>query len=211
MARKPFTGTVCANVEQYGTGAINVDGCRIAFIDDRPKETSNQNIRNNAYKSDNSDRERDTTYTPNDAGRFPANCIATDDDAWYSKYFNVTPQDISKKASKKDRNSDWQGNEIDYESEQPVRFVSTNESGQMFPSKVSGNESHKVKGNYHPTVKPVDLMAWLVTLVTPPGGVVLDPFTGSGSTLVAAKRLGIDYIGIELAEEYIEIANRRIE
>jgi site-specific DNA-methyltransferase (adenine-specific) len=171
MARKPFTGTVCANVEQYGTGAINVDGCRIAFIDDRPKETSNQNIRNNAYKSDNSDRERDTTYTPNDAGRFPANCIATDDGAWYSKYFNVTPQEISKKASKKDRG----------------------------------------EGNNHPTVKPLDLMAWLVTLVTPPNGIVLDPFAGSGSTLVAAKRLGIDYIGIELAEEYIEIANRRIE
>jgi site-specific DNA-methyltransferase (adenine-specific) len=164
MARKPFTGTVCANVEQYGTGAINVDGCRIG--DDEITTQGGDKFRGdgiyNKYASCT-----ESTHT----GRFPANCIATDDGAWYSKYFNVTPQEISKKASKKDRG----------------------------------------EGNNHPTVKPLDLMAWLVTLVTPPNGIVLDPFAGSGSTLVAAKRLGIDYIGIELAEEYIEIANRRIE
>src|SRR5699024_5205024 len=64
-------------------------------------------------------------------------------------------------------------------------------------------------GNNHPTVKPTDLMAWLVRLVTPVGGTVLDPFAGSGSTLVAAKREGFGFIGVELTEEYIPIIEAR--
>jgi len=65
--------------------------------------------------------------------------------------------------------------------------------------------------NHHPTVKPLALMRYLVTLITPPGGIVLDPFAGSGSTLVACAELGIPAIGIELSEEYAEIAARRID
>src|SRR5690625_4652103 len=65
-------------------------------------------------------------------------------------------------------------------------------------------------GNNHPTVKPIDLMAWLVRLVTPAGGTVLDPFAGSGSTLVAAKREGFGFIGVELTEEYIPIIEARV-
>lgn len=67
------------------------------------------------------------------------------------------------------------------------------------------------KPSNHPTVKPIRLMEYLIRLVTPPGGVVLDPFTGSGSTGVAAKRLNFDFIGIEKEREYVEIARRRIE
>src|SRR5690606_38316650 len=63
----------------------------------------------------------------------------------------------------------------------------------------------------HPTVKPLALMRWLLTLVTPPGGIVLDPFVGSGSTLVACAQLGIPAYGIDMNEEYIEIAARRID
>ena len=122
------------------------------------------------------------TPTNHDSGRFPANCITLDSNEFYSKYFNVaqaniSPEELSKKASKKDRNSDWQGEVIE--------------------------------GNVHPTVKPTDLMAWLVLLVTPEGGTVLDPFAGSGSTLVAAKREGFGFIGVELTEEYIPITEAR--
>ena len=63
----------------------------------------------------------------------------------------------------------------------------------------------------HPTVKPIKLMEYLIKLICPPGGVVLDPFAGSGSTLVAAKRLGFQFIGIEMNEEYVEIASKRIQ
>src|SRR5699024_8738430 len=118
--------------------------------------------------------------TTPEQGRFPANCITLEQDEFYSKYFNVasaqeaqpnvTPAELSKKASKRDRNSDWQGVEI-----------------------AVGD-----RNNVHPTVKPTDLMAWLVRLVTPEGGTVLDPFAGSGSTLVAAKREGFGFIGVEL-------------
>lgn len=110
--------------------------------------------------------------------RFPANSVTTDADAFYSEYFNVTPAELSKKAAKKDRNSDWQGAQVD-------------------------------AGNRHPTVKPTDLMAWLVRLVTPPGGTTLDPFAGSGSTLVAARREGFGFIGIEREHEYVEIIEAR--
>lgn len=199
VVRKPLVGTVADNVEKYGTGAVNIDGCRIAFDGDKPKETSNQNIRNNAYKSDNSDRERDTTYVPAESGRFPANIVTTDSDAFYSKYSNVTPAELSKKASKRDRNSDWRGEEITLE----PRIIE-----RESPLAAAENRT-TARSNYHPTVKPVDLMAWLVRLVTPPNGTVLDPFAGSGSTLVAARREGFGFIGIELTDEYIPIIEAR--
>jgi site-specific DNA-methyltransferase (adenine-specific) len=66
-------------------------------------------------------------------------------------------------------------------------------------------------GNNHPTVKPIELMKYLIKLITPPGGTVLDPFNGSGSTGCAAVELGMTYIGCELDERYVEIATRRIE
>ncbi|WP_082423069.1 site-specific DNA-methyltransferase [Paenibacillus dakarensis] len=108
-------------------------------------------------------------YVPDESGRFPANCVTTDEDAFYSSYFNVTPREVCKKATKTDRGA----------------------------------------GNTHPTVKPTALMAWLVRLVTPPGGTVLDPFAGSGSTLVAAKLEGFGYVGVEREPEYVEIARSR--
>ncbi len=107
------------------------------------------------------------------------------------------------KASKKERNAGCG----DMEGE--VRFASTNESGKMLPSKL--NEPHKVKGNYHPTVKPVALMKYLITLITPKGGKVLDPFNGSGSTGMACVELGYEYTGCELDPDYIEISKARIE
>ena len=67
------------------------------------------------------------------------------------------------------------------------------------------------KSNFHPTVKPTDLMAYLIRLITPKGGLVLDPFMGSGSTGKAAVREGMDFIGIEREDEYMEIAKSRIE
>ncbi|MFD1444301.1 DNA methyltransferase, partial [Thermoactinomyces vulgaris] len=72
------------------------------------------------------------------------------------------------------------------------------------------NSKHPTRNN-HPTVKPTDLMAWLIRLITPPGGIVLDPFAGSGSTLVAAKREGFNYVGIEKEAEYVKIANERLK
>ncbi len=80
----------------------------------------------------------------------------------------------------------------------------------FYTSKASSGERHFAGKNTHPTVKPVDLMRWLCRLVTPPGGLILDPFCGSGSTGVAALAEGFRFIGIDQSEEYIALARRRI-
>jgi site-specific DNA-methyltransferase (adenine-specific) len=74
----------------------------------------------------------------------------------------------------------------------------------------SGNERNPLRANHHPTVKPIKLMRYLVRLVTPPGGIVLDPFMGSGSTGCAVVQEGMQFIGIDLNPEYVEIAEKRI-
>ena len=100
------------------------------------------------------------------------------------------------KASRADRNAGLDG--------VAERVVS------VFGDLTDGKKSTKPPANHHPTVKPTDLMRWLCRLITPPGGIVLDPFMGSGSTLKAAELEGFSAIGIELEAEYIEIARRRI-
>ena len=195
MVRKPFKGAVIDCVEKYGTGAINIDACRIGDEEveaGRAGRRSKSTFQNSELNG----------YTGVNKGRFPANCITLDDDAFYSKYFNITPPELSKKASKKDRNSDWQGKEIAI-----TEKVTTD--GRKKPIDNAYNRGMTMRKNSHPTVKPTDLMAWLVRLVTPPGGTVLDPFAGSGSTLVAAKREGFGFIGIEREDEYIEIIEAR--
>jgi len=206
VARKPLDGTVVDNVEKWGTGAINIDGCRIPAGENELKPTVRgagiHKIGNERLTGWNRD-EYDGTYTPNEAGRFPANCVTTEPDAFFSKYFNITPPELSKKASKKDRNSDWRGEPINLEEK-------TTDDGRKKPIDNPFLRGKTKRVNSHPTVKPTDLMAWLVRLVTPPGGIVLDPFAGSGSTLVAAKREGFQYIGIEREAEYVEIAKARV-
>lgn len=177
VARKPLDGTVADNVERWGTGALNIDGCRIGESGARNngnKPREDGYVKNNVYG-----KYRPMERIDYGKGRFPTNCVTVEDDQFYSKYFNITPPELSKKAPKKDRNSDWRGEEIG-------------------------------TTNRHPTVKPTDLMAWLVRLVTPPGGIVLDPFAGSGSTCVAARREGFFFIGIEQELGYVEIARKRV-
>lgn len=207
MVRKPLEvdgrkATIIDNVKEHGTGGLNVDGCRIGDGADRVSGGKSGSTAIWNEEANNKRTERPT------GGRYPANCITLEGNQFYSKYFNVTLnvtlQELSKKASKKDRNSDWQGNEIDldykpYQNE--YRFKSGD--GEL-------RERPKTKKkNHHPTVKPVDLMSWLVRLITPPNGTVLDPFAGSGSTLVAAKREGFGFIGVELTGEYIPIIEAR--
>src|SRR5699024_5726688 len=198
--------TVADCVEKYGTGAINIDASRIALNGEKAPTGSGKSG-DSIYSQVATSNGNGGNTTP-EQGRFPANCITLDEGEFYSKYFdvssvaNITPQELSKKASKKDRNSDWQGEEIALEPRNNMRVNAP---------RASEAEKHATThGNNHPTVKPTDLMAWLVRLITPPNGVVLDPFAGSGSTLVAAKREGFGFIGVELTEEYIPIIESRV-
>src|SRR5690625_2449978 len=225
--------TVADCVEKYGTGAINIDASRIEYEEGfdigaaKRKYTGNNEGNDSVVGNFGVKEIKLTNPQALEKGRFPANCITLDSDEFYSKYFNVaniTPQELSKKASKKDRNSDWQGEEISLEErESPsaknttTKCITCNKrvGGKQYRSCVENNHEltevpiNVVNRNNHPTVKPTDLMAWLVRLVTPEGGTVLDPFAGSGSTLVAAKREGFGFIGVELTGEYIPIIEAR--
>jgi DNA modification methylase len=211
MARKPLDGTVADNVERWGTGALNIDGCRIGNeVRENPQAGFIRRGRTDeeVFFGVDQCKPKGTVQT---IGRFPANIVTTESDAFWSKYCdvtaktgNVTPKHLSKKASKRDRNSDWRGELINLP-DKPARIY-----GEYKGTPEHATNMHTKRANNHPTVKPTELMAWLVRLVTPPGGIVLDPFAGSGSTLVAAKREGFQYIGIEREAEYVEIAKARV-
>ncbi len=108
------------------------------------------------------------------------------------------------KASKAERNAGCEGME-----EKELARSNSSQAGNEH--KGSGYNKIQKLTNTHPTVKPQKLMKYLITMITPPGGKVLDPFTGSGSTGVAAVSLGFDFLGIEQSKEYVEIALNRIE
>lgn len=175
LARKKLEINVCYTVRKYGTGGLNIDACRIGSEDIKTRAKE----KGQSFTSIGEGQGFNGCPESIHKGRFPANCVTLEPDQFYSKYFNITPAELSKKASKKDKNSDWKGD--------PINVPNT-----------------------HTTPKSTLLMSWLCRLICPPGGIVLDPFAGSGSTLVAAKREGFHYIGIELSPEYVEIIKARL-
>ena len=167
VARKPLIGTVAANVLAYGTGALNIDGCRVA-TDDVISIGSN-NRSNGAINFGMADDKG--AQCQHSAGRWPANLI------------HDGSEEVTERMG------------------EPARF--------FYCAKAS--KADRETGNNHPTVKPTELMRYLCRLVTPPGGIVLDPFTGSGSTGKAAVLERFQFIGIDMTSEYIAIADARIK
>lgn len=152
---------------------------------------------------------------PSKSGGITTNALGRmNDDAWQAQAIPRTGHDDTgsaarffycAKASRRDRDEGLEGFDVKAaKSYEGGRIVSADH-----PETAMGGES--VRANIHPTVKPTDLMRYLCRLVTPPGGTVLDPFTGSGSTGKAAMREGFRFIGCEMSPEYLEIARARIE
>lgn len=238
LARKPLVGTVAANVAQYGTGGLNVDGCRIGTDGDKLVRPSITRFDNTAYGKGLG---AGTQTEP--AGRWPANVVLDEDaaamlDAQTGERKSGVPgvrrkaHDTSAmsgrlamtgeqetgygdtggasrffytaKASRRERNAG-----LDDMPDVPSYMV---ENGSKTAAAANGvrYERHTVHKNGHPTVKPIALMRWLCRLVTPPNGLILDPFTGSGSTGCAAVLEGFRFVGIEREAEYVEIAEKRI-
>ena len=232
VARKPLDGTVAENLLRHGTGGINVDGCRVEGEKGVPASLSDAG--QHGWRT-GGDMERKQQQN----GRWPANLIHDGSDevvglfpsphgAGCARAGSSDPrmteaktwqgpatQDTGKmhrfgdsgsaarffycaKASKSDRDEGCEGLE---------ERVCQHEIGQL--ASVDGRAELK-RRNHHPTVKPTDLMRYLCRLVTPPGGVVLDPFMGSGSTGKAARREGFRFVGIELEAEYCAIARARL-
>ena len=230
MARKFIEGTNKNNREKYGTGGINIDGCRVG------KEILEEQIAGRSNKIGTF--ERKDMITPKREGRYPANVMHDGSDV---------VQDIFPKTSKstggktKSAFGDIYGNYSgDVLSSSAGGFGDEGSAARYFycpkTSKSERNEglfefddkqySHdgrkksienpyqrnkSISKNSHPTVKPFELMKYLCRLVTPKGGTVLDPFMGSGSTGMAAKDEGFNFIGIEREKEYFKISEQRIK
>ena len=232
LARKPLDGTVAANVLQHGTGAINIDGCRIETGDD---------LNGGTYSGSRRARE---TYTSTDTapgatplnrlangagefvpppGRWPANVIHDGSDEVVAAFPEAPGQ---QRAVTGDEPSSPTKNVYGARGRRPSGFGNVGAGkGDPVPNGPMHNDSGSAArffysakadaedrlGSKHPTVKPIDLIAYLCRLVTPPGGTVLDPFAGSGTTGAACLREGFDCILIEREAEYIPDIMARIE
>jgi site-specific DNA-methyltransferase (adenine-specific) len=250
VARKPLIGTVAENVLAHGTGALNVDGCRVKLAADEDAtalQARSGGVRGfaNEYVGG---KAKGAPPTDMRAGRWPANLIHDGSDEVVGLFpsqagggFGVRGGHSSEhlkgkkatyevvgfgdtgsaarffycaKASKRDRDEGCEGTELRQPSEKTRRHPESvglvgdaSNRGQTANPFANGGAPSR---NHHPTVKPTDLMRYLCRLVTPPGGTVLDPFMGSGSTGKAAMLEGFDFIGIERDPEYVKIAEARI-
>ena len=241
LARKPLIGTVAANVLAHGTGALNIDTCRIAGVKPHREVVNTQA---NDWSGGGAWKSSGVGGGESSEGRWPANVVLDDEAAallddqsgvltsgarsgarYVSKFQNAygefrggveKPCEASEggasrffytaKASTSERNEGLRGFALAQRDEQRDEQRDPDLPGGNNPR----NRGAKAVANSHPTVKPLDLMRWLCKLVTPPGGLILDPFTGSGSTGCAAVREGFRFVGIEREAEYVEIARARI-
>lgn len=209
LARKPLDGTVAENMQKHGCGGLNVDGCRVVNTD--PKWTRNASGKHKSGCQTEWGYNR-VCQTGSSEGRWPANVIHDGSD----EAVGVFPDDNSRffycaKASPSEREEGLRNldKKLVAMSNGGQAAISRNEA--VYGNNIVGFDKIKNVRNHHPTVKPVDLMKYLCRLITPPGGLILDPFCGSGSTGVAAMREGFNFIGIELNADYAEIARRRID
>ncbi len=242
LARKPLEGTVAQNVLKHGTGAINVDGCRM----------STKELQGKIYRNKGNNLSWGGTYGKgavegNAQGRWPANLIHDGSEEVMAVFPQVAPSRqvnasdnrvvhnmgvslrlgttgtrtpanshadsgsaarffYCAKASKAEREQGCEG--LERRAVMPDSLTAGIE--RKNGKRDEASKSKTLCANNHPTVKPLALMRYLCRLVTPPGGLILDPFMGSGSTGKAAIMEGFRFIGIEINPEYVEIAKRRI-
>lgn len=224
IARKPCEGSCVDNVLKYGVGGINIEECRIAA---NPGEYDIRHYTHEDCFQNLKPKQSHFQIKPQPVGRYPANVILTYDETDYEEVCGGMPE--SKGASSQNNYS----NEHIYRG-QSLQESSTSLNGYREWYNDNGSASRyfycakaskrdrdeglpEGKHNIHPTVKNTALMQYLIRLVTPKGGIILDPFNGSGSTGKAAmyentdRNAGYKYIGIELSEEYLAISAARIK
>lgn len=235
VARKPLEGTVAENVQRYGTGAINIDECRVSYNEEKP------NLGGEGYGF----RIEGRPEEPNNKGRWPANVIHDGSEevlelfpntksgkmkqhiegGQYNVYGKMYPRDVETigdtgsaarffycaKASRKEREKGLENLEDKlYARSGGAQGRENAGETEYLQDSIGLNRISKVKNN-HPTVKPLELVKYLVKLVTPPEGIVLDPFMGSGTTGIAALEQGFKFLGVEKEKGYFKIAEERIK
>ena len=231
VARKPLIGTVATNVQTHGTGALNIDGCRVG-TDERPRleagfmriGRTNEEIWSTGYG-----RPKEVNGTV--AGRWPANIVHDGSDdvtALFPETIGGTRPARRNVSIFGAGNGTNDGTRIDYDSGSAARFFYCAKASKADRDEgceglgeragkrtLSGGDDTRGRPtpcnhNHHPTVKPTALMRYLCRLITPPGGIILDPFCGSGSTGKAATLEGFEFIGIDTDADYLAIAEARI-
>ena len=232
VVRKPLDGTVVENVRKHGTGAINIDDCRI--------ETK-ENLSGGAYAQKGTGRADGWGFKrtgeageyKQPKGRWPANVIHDGSPEVVEQFDKAGNRPSCNSTSDAKPESKYRPGQGNYQRQGPIypgdngsaarffycakasradRNEGLDDPGPQFKhgSTMRKIENTETKGNNHPTVKPTTLMKYLCRLVTPEGGIVLDPFMGSGSTGKAAMAEGFGFVGIEKEAEYVEIAKKRV-
>jgi DNA modification methylase len=214
VARKPLIGTVAANVLTHGTGALNIDGCRIG-TEGGGTHCTTRDSQGKCKGHDNAGRSTSGATVHGDnttAGRWPANVILDESQAAeLDKQSGVSVSGKRPPTGKAilDIEAGWNANSMTDKTERG--FEDTGGASRFFyTAKANSSERPNVDGVAHPTVKPLDLMRYLVRLVTPPGGTVLEPFAGSGTTAEACIIEGFKCIAIEMTDEYLPLILDRI-
>jgi DNA modification methylase len=211
VARKPLAGTVAANVLAHGTGALNIDACRIDHDDDLSRYDRSAT---SGYKRGGVYGDGEPTLTPaSPAGRWPANVVL---DGPMSAVLDEqsgerrTGGAIAAKAEVPRDQGDFLSRMKDAGNGNNFVGDQGGASRFFYVAKADATERVRVNGTAHPTVKPLALMRWLVRLVTPPGGTVLEPFAGSGTTVEACLLEGFNCIAIEREADYLPLITQRI-
>lgn len=201
VARKPFKGTVAANVLEHGTGALNIDGCRVAGEPWKAHSATGLGSVKFFTQGETPVIEKQ----PHEAGRWPANLIHDGSE----EVTELFPYTTSGKPSGIRGASKHNVAYADVAVGSELTGFGDSGSAARFFYTAKASKDDRDKGNTHPTVKPTDLMAYLCRLVTPPGGIVLDPFMGSGTTGKAALSEGFQFVGIERDPDYYAICESR--
>jgi site-specific DNA-methyltransferase (adenine-specific) len=212
-------GTVAANVLEHGTGALNIDACRIGWATATERAEVNQRSGPNSRFADTVEKSvplgdkrphavEDKTHA---GGRWPANVILDEDQAAeLDRQSGHTASDNRPRAT-----PGWLDEYVGGKSGKPVPRTGHADSGGasrfFYVAKAPARERPKVDGTAHPTVKPLTLMRWLCRLVTPPDGVILEPFAGSGTTVEAALLEGFRVVAIEREADYLPLIQARLD
>ena len=213
VARKPLVGTVAANVLEHGTGALNIDGCRIGTDGGRRGlvEVPSSDDTVTAYGTGLNGVM--SAAVPG-LGRWPANVVLDEDQA--------AELDRQSGVSKSRKSLRVQSGRVIGNGHTHGAFTSSQDnvggfddsggaSRFFYVAKAPARERPKVDGTAHPTVKPLTLMRWLCRLVTPPDGVILEPFAGSGTTVEAALLEGFRVVAIEREVDYLPLIQARLD
>jgi site-specific DNA-methyltransferase (adenine-specific) len=230
VARKPLAGTVAGNVLAHGTGALNIDGCRVATSESTRRHNTAPRFTGDGY-ANGQQYAPDPWTSGSDAGRWPTNmvlshpplldeagrpvgdacadgCVPGCPVAELDEQSGATVSRAGKPRGAGSGNG-WRMTATGTE------YADAGGASRFFPAfryeaKADASERPRVNGKAHPTVKPLALMRWLVRLVTPAGGLVLDPFAGSGTTAEACLAEGFRCVAIERESDYLPLIRARL-